>query len=454
MLLSKYCHKFFRKDHVALYNAFNHEVVFFRQSLWKKINNNFCHGDSAKSISSVGKVVLSKLVKGGFLISNHSDDDKILKQKRNELSEPCISNMYLLLNEGCNLACNYCFFEGNFVKRPPLNPMSLSFAKEAIDFYSKILKKIDPAVVAERQKLINFYGGEPLLNRKVFEGAVICINELMNKGDIPSDTRLSLNTNGTVMDDKLAKFITKHKIEVGVSIDGHQSIHDRNRKYINGRGTFKKAVKTFKKLQDAGANVGVSCTISEHSVNEMTETFNWLVDVLGVKGMGFNPLIEHRSLKITEGAYAVKIAENLIECFKIARNKNIYEDRMMRKVKAFVGGYFYDRDCSAIGRQIVFGPNGTVGVCMTYYATGKYFVKFDKDFDPLTNHIWNEWGKRMPINMLKCLKCEALGICGGGCPFNADTRNGSIWEVDDFFCEHSKRTLEWLIWELFDSMKK
>ena len=452
MLFSKYCHKFVKNDDVALYNALNHEVVFFSQLLWQKFNKIFCSGNMEESNSSKLKSILSRLIKSGFLISNSSDDDKILEQKRKEFSESCISNLYLLLNEGCNLACSYCFFEGGFAQRPPLNPMYLSFAKEAICFFSKILKKVDPAVMSERQKLINFYGGEPLLNRKVFEGSVVYIGELMEKGDLSYDTRISLNTNGTIMDKRLAKFITNHKIEVGVSIDGPELIHNRNRKHVNGKGTFNKAVRTFKMLQAAGANVGVSCTVSEDTVDEMSETLNWLIDVLGIKGMGFNPLIEHRDFKVADGRYAVKIAENLIKCFKVARDKSVYEDRMMRKVKAFVGGYFYDRDCSAIGRQIVFGPNGTVGVCMTYYATGKYFVKFDKNFDPFISPIWNEWRERMPINMPKCLKCEALGICGGGCPFNADTRNGSIWEVDDFFCEHSKKTLEWLIWELFDSM--
>ncbi|MEK7069548.1 MAG: radical SAM protein, partial [Patescibacteria group bacterium] len=240
MLFSKYCHNFSKNGHVALYNALNHEVVFFSQSLWQKFNKNFHNPDSAKLKSSASKIISNKLIKGGFLISNYSDDDKILEQKRKEFSEPCISNMYLLLNEGCNLACSYCFFEGNFAKRPPLNPMSLSFAKKAIDFYSNILKKVDPIVISERQKLINFYGGEPLLNRDVFEGSVIYISELIKKGNIPLDTRISLNTNGTIMDGKLAKFIAKHKIEVGVSIDGPKLIHDRNRKYVNGSGTFKK----------------------------------------------------------------------------------------------------------------------------------------------------------------------------------------------------------------------
>lgn len=254
------------------------------------------------------------------------------------------------------------------------------------------------------------------------------------------------------MSQKLAKFIADHRVEVGVSIDGPQAIHDRDRRTVSGQGTFEKAVRAFRLLQDAGANVGVSCTISEATVDKMPATFRWLVEELGVTGMGFNPLIECSSFKVADTNYAKKVAQNLILCYQFARENNIYEDRMMRKVRVFVGSYFYDRDCSAVGRQIVFGPNGTVGICPTYYASGKYFVKFTSDFDPLSHPIWLEWLQRMPINMPQCLDCSALGICGGGCPYNADVRNGSIWAVDDFFCEHSKVTLEWLIWDLFDAM--
>ena len=56
--------------------------------------------------------------------------------------------------------------------------------------------------------------------------------------------------------------------------------------------------------------------------------------------------------------------------------------------------------------------------------------------------------------MPKCYECEALGICGGGCPANAKIVDGSIWEVDRRFCVHSKMTLEWLIWDQYSQMQK
>ncbi len=54
--------------------------------------------------------------------------------------------------------------------------------------------------------------------------------------------------------------------------------------------------------------------------------------------------------------------------------------------------------------------------------------------------------------MEKCCYCPALGICGGGCGFNAFVRHGSIHEIDDTFCSHSLYTLEWLIWDLYEQM--
>lgn len=51
-------------------------------------------------------------------------------------------------------------------------------------------------------------------------------------------------------------------------------------------------------------------------------------------------------------------------------------------------------------------------------------------------------------NIFQCKNCPALGICGGGCPFQAEIEKGSIWDLDERFCIHAKLTLEWLIWDL------
>jgi uncharacterized protein len=56
--------------------------------------------------------------------------------------------------------------------------------------------------------------------------------------------------------------------------------------------------------------------------------------------------------------------------------------------------------------------------------------------------------------MNQCQDCPALGICGGGCPHNADRTKGSIFELDERFCVHANTVLEWLIWDLYNSARE
>jgi uncharacterized protein len=53
--------------------------------------------------------------------------------------------------------------------------------------------------------------------------------------------------------------------------------------------------------------------------------------------------------------------------------------------------------------------------------------------------------------MNECIDCKALGICGGGCPYQSYLRNGSIWGLDDRMCQHNKILIDWLVWETCES---
>jgi len=56
--------------------------------------------------------------------------------------------------------------------------------------------------------------------------------------------------------------------------------------------------------------------------------------------------------------------------------------------------------------------------------------------------------------MPQCFGCEAIGLCGGGCPINAELNFGSIWALDTRFCIHTKSTLEWMIWDQYFQMNE
>ena len=452
---SRFTHVFQRNDVVALYYAINHKVVYLSSQLFKMLCQFL---KDSNTVSRNSQEIVQKLVKRltteSLLVNSDDDEEEKIERLRKIFYQPGIYILYLLLTDSCNLGCTYCFMERPSGQRPKPTLMSFSTVQKALDLYIKCLKKIDNKVLDAKTKMINFYGGEPLINKGVFLQALQYIEILRRQGKLPRDIRLSLNTNGTLVDREIALALKKYNVEVAVSIDGPRQYHDTNRKYWRStKGSFTEAVHAFQLLKKLDVNVGVSCTVPEQNVDALPGIFKWFVEELGVKAIGFNPLLESRTFKVKDPLYPQKVSEKMIECYKIARRVGVYEDRMMRKVKAFVGQYFYDRDCSAIGRQIVVGPNEEVGTCPAFYGSGKYFVKPKEgleNFDPYSHPYWREWSKRLTINFSKCLDCPALGICGGGCPYNAWVRHGSIWKIDDFFCSHSLKTLEWLIWDLYD----
>ena len=141
------------------------------------------------------------------------------------------------------------------------------------------------------------------------------------------------------------------------------------------------------------------------------------------------------------------------------RKKGIYEDRMMRKLKSFSKAQVYFSDCAATaGGQIVIAPNGQVGICHGCLFDKKYFVSNvdDDSFVAIKDPNIIEWSQLTPVNHEECQSCPALGICGGGCPINAMNlkKGNTIHSIDERFCVHAKKTLEFFIHDLYRILKE
>jgi len=178
----------------------------------------------------------------------------------------------------------------------------------------------------------------------------------------------------------------------------------------------------------------------------------WFIADLGINFLGINPLTDIPGKSLASNEYMKRFTLASIESFVIARKFGLYEDRMMRKVESFVKQELYPFDCAGCGRQIVVSPDGNIGVCHAYIGTKKYFSNGIRTINPLEESAWNEWSKRSPIKMPQCQNCPALGLCGGGCPYNADVNYGSFWALDSHFCIYSKSIIEWLIWDVYQQM--
>jgi len=426
-------------DYVAIYNALTMGLVVVRSDLVDALKK----GKMGKISSTTFRQLKSaKMVNLPF-----RNDASDLDEAKDFFHKKILGVLCLMLTESCNLRCRYCFVEHRFPVTHVFRQMTPDMAKQGIDAFVKRL----PESLGNglRDPVISFYGGEPLLNLPVLKWSLEYISMLKEKGRIPKNTFLTLNTNGTLVTAEVVEMLGKHNVAVSLSLDGHQLIHDMARADTCGKGSFGRALNGVSVLKEGGIDVGISCAVAMHNINQLESSAEFFMDDVGISVFGFNILVDGG---LPEPAfdlvkYSENVAEKMVNCFRLARQKGKQEERSFRLAKSFADGFIHYYDCSACGQQLVVDPRGRFGPCHAYLHSDKNFFFPDHRFDAFSHPVWEEWRKRSPINMQQCQNCIALGICGGGCPYNAEARAGSIWEVDESFCPFARSMVTFLVKE-------
>lgn len=141
-----------------------------------------------------------------------------------------MQKMTLQLTQNCNFRCSYCIYSGNNndKQRQHTNVvMSFDTAKKAIDFLCEHSRD-------SNFLNISFYGGEPLLEFELMKKAT----EYAKKKLFGKHLTFNMTTNGSLFTNEIVEFCIDNEINVLVSLDGPKEIHDKHRKFANGKGTF------------------------------------------------------------------------------------------------------------------------------------------------------------------------------------------------------------------------
>jgi uncharacterized protein len=138
----------------------------------------------------------------------------------------------LKLHSRCNLACRYCYVYELADQTWRSRPRAMSSAVVSV----AALRIAEHARAHDLDAVrVIFHGGEPLL---AGPGPLI---EALRKIRAEVDARVRVDswvqTNGTLLDEDALDALETHGIRIGVSLDGDEAIHDRNRLYANGRGS-------------------------------------------------------------------------------------------------------------------------------------------------------------------------------------------------------------------------
>ncbi|MFH1592951.1 MAG: SPASM domain-containing protein [Candidatus Woesearchaeota archaeon] len=449
-VLSKYLHhKEVSRGHHGIYNPLkDHQIVFLESRTYRALSQ-FNKPRPVENFEGIEPDILTRLIEGKFLVPADADQDKPIRALAATLPQnPRFVLMYMLLTDCCNLKCGYCFERGNEepskVKKQNMSPQT---ASNAISFFTRI---VDPQ--PDEGHTVIFYGGEPFMNRAVFEHSTRELRAQEKRGRL-KDLTMIVNTNGFGVDDSLARFCAEYQINPAVSIDGTKEIHDAVRKNANSAcSSFEEATRAYGLFRSHGVKPGISCTISAKNVDQVEEIAKFLAEKLEPNGIGFNFLLDFKDRKNPLSTSIEKSTKKLIEAFKVLREKGIYEERIMRRVAKLINNKIHLKDCAGYGHQITVGPDGSLGPCQVFLNAGEMIVGNvnNNPPDPRNNAVFLEWNSRTPFEAEDCMGCSGITLCGGGCAYNAHVTEGSIWEKDERMCQHTLLLIDWMIEDIWE----
>ena len=444
---SAFVHTFDLGEHIALWHSLRMKPVFLAKEVYKDLQNSRCDDNLKK-----------ELFEKKILLSYDGEDKDVLTWLREKVPQPDVSLGYFILSERCNLACKYCFVGSDTDNKDfATKDMTREVAEKAIDFFIRQLKLSDIDYTRNESNII-FFGGEPLINFVILEYVAQRIIELRNQCPELINTKLAVITNATLLSKERIKKLSDLGVAISISIDGFTEEANELRVDKQGNSTFDKVIAVLNQCRELSVVApSLSVTLTEKTIKDLNSMVKLIKDY-NIKGFGYNILLNKEDYKASEKYYE-EASQFVIESFKALRSMGVYEDRIMRKLNSFAHSQIHFSDCGATaGGQLIFSPDGKVGICQGLLTEEENYATTvdDENFIAKDNPMWQKWASLSPINNDDCIECEALGICGGGCPINARLSNPEkgLNCINKRQCIHSKSTLKFLIEDLYNIAKE
>ncbi len=363
------------------------------------------------------------------------------------LSKENIEQLYLGLlviqpSPFCNINCDYCYL-----------PDRTNTTRMDFDVLRKTMDRVfDSGMVGPPVTLL-WHAGEPLaVPIKWYAEAFEIINSYPNADKLIVH---SFQTNGTLVNDQWCDFINEHGIEVGISIDGPEHVHDHHRKTRKGEGTFEKTMRGLEILQRNKVPHGVVSVVSDISVDNPDEIYDFYREN-NITGVGLNieeveganessslddiggedriyRFLKQFYLRNKADGYPLRVRE-----FDAAR-QNILEPGWSHTPD----GTYYNLEADPLGMINVdcFGNFSSFSPELLGQPTEKYgtfnFGNVLKQslFDATKNDAFKQVLADIESGNRKCAEsCEFWQYCGGSSPSNKYYENGTFDSTETRQC--------------------
>ena len=363
---------------------------------------------------------------------------------------PIIKALCINIAHDCNLRCQYCFAgQGGYGQWRML--MSFDVARRAVDF---LIAHSGPREHCE----LDFFGGEPLMNWHVVQQTIDYVHKQEKKHG--KKIKMSLTTNGLLLDKEKVKYLTDNHISLILSLDGRKEMHDRMRPGVHGEGTYDEIVKNLQYCvaNRKGEEYYVRGTFTRYNMDFTTDVIDMLDK--GFPAVSMEPVVGEDTADYSikeEDLPRVKAEYDRLAKLFIAReeegrpffsfhfNMDLWKGPCLPKRL---------RGCGAGHEYLAVVPNGDIYPCHQFVGREGYVIgnvyeglknfKMMRDFR--MNHVFSK---------PECVDCWAKFFCSGGCHANNEAFAGDIHKPFHITCEIQKKRVECaMMIQAYNEMKK
>lgn len=240
----------------------------------------------------------------------------------------------------CNLGCTYCYY----LEKKELYPDKGNKTIMSDDLLEKFVSQYIEAQTMQ-PILFTWHGGEPLMRDISFYKKALELQRKYARGKQITNT---LQTNGTLLNDKWCEFFKENNFLIGISIDGTKAFHDKYRTTKDMRPTFDHVLRGINLLKKHQVEYNIMGVVNDFNVDYPLEFYQFFKDI-DSHYIQFSPAVERDSKgNVTEWSVTPeKWGDFLIAIFN-------------EWVKKDVGTYFVQYFDSALANWVGLNP----GICI------------------------------------------------------------------------------------------
>ena len=335
----------------------------------------------------------------------------------------------LFLTMSCNLRCDYCYIQRNS------QSMSGETLAKAVNFAFQMAQ-------ADDRLDIGLFGGEPLLNPQLVMKTVTMVERKIESA--AQDVRLSLVTNGTLLNDEILSYLRQHRVILQVSCDGAPQVQDKHRLFPNGTGSSALVEANLKSALEQLPAVLVNIVYGPDTHASLPASISYLAS-LGLKQLilnaDYSAAWSANDISELKETY-MRIADLYLEYYRI--ESPMFISLIDEKLAVILrGGYGPTERCHMGYGELAFTPQGFIFPCERLAGSGdrnRHCIGHLDQLESLQRGHCQSAGNT--CSSIECQQCGVSEFCMNWCGCSNYFGSGDYSRPSHFICASERFAIE------------